>query len=49
MHNVHCLVHIANEVRKYVWLDNISAFPFENLMKSINKGFEVPWYQEHDS
>jgi len=36
-HNVHGLLHIADDYEKFGPLDNISAFPFENFMKNIKK------------
>ena len=32
VYNLHCLTHIADDVRKYGVLDSISAFPFENML-----------------
>lgn len=32
VYNVHCLTHLADDVRRYGCLDNISAFPFENYL-----------------
>lgn len=37
-HNIHCLVHLGDEVRRKGSLDKFSAFKFENFMKII-KGF----------
>lgn len=36
-YNVHNLLHIANDVRKFGPLDAFSAFPFENFMKQIKR------------
>ena len=36
-HNVHNLLHLANDVRKYGPLEYFSAFPFENYIFSIKK------------
>lgn len=36
-HNVHGLIHIADDYDRFGPLDNISAFPFENFMKTIKK------------
>ncbi|XP_071575786.1 uncharacterized protein, partial [Temnothorax nylanderi] len=36
-HNVHNLLHLCDEVRKFGSLDNFSAFPFENFMMQIKK------------
>ena len=35
VYNIHSLVHMADDVRKYGYLDSISAFPF----KTMNGGF----------
>ena len=42
VYNVHCLVHLANEVRIYGCLDTISAFPFENFMQFIKRLIRKP-------
>lgn len=36
-HNIHNLVHLAAEVRKYGVLDNFSAFHFENFLGQLKK------------
>lgn len=36
-HNVHSLLHISDDYLNFGSLDNISAFPFENFMKSLKK------------
>lgn len=36
-HNVHNILHLANDVRKHGTLDDFSAFPFENFLQSILK------------
>lgn len=36
-HNVHCLVHLIDDVRKFGPLDNFSAFKFENYMQKLKK------------
>ncbi len=33
--NVHCLIHLANDVRKHGSLDSFSAFPFENKLQKM--------------
>ena len=37
VYNVHGLVHLADDVRVFGALDNFSAFPFENKLKSLKK------------
>lgn len=34
-HNVHNLLHLCNDVRKFGVLDNFSAFPYENFLGSL--------------
>ncbi|XP_076242314.1 uncharacterized protein LOC143184162, partial [Calliopsis andreniformis] len=36
-HNVHNLLHVCNDVRKFGVLDNFSAFPYENFLGSLKK------------
>jgi len=36
-HNVHALTHIVDDYKHFGTLDNISAFPFENYMKTLKK------------
>lgn len=36
-HNIHGLLHIVDDYRKYGTLDNCSCFPFENFMKCLKK------------
>jgi len=36
-HNVHGLLHISDDYNNFGPLDNISAFPFENYMKTLKK------------
>jgi hypothetical protein len=35
VYNVHNLCHVADDCKKYGALDSISAFPFENYLKTI--------------
>ena len=35
VYNVHGLVHLVNDVRKFGSLDNVSSFPFENFLQSL--------------
>ena len=37
VYNVHCLIHFAGDVKKFGNLDQFSAFPFENKLKSIDR------------
>jgi hypothetical protein len=37
VYNVHCLVHLADEVERFGQLDNCSAFVFENYMQTMKK------------
>lgn len=36
-HNVHGLLHIVDDYRKFGFLDRCSCFPFENYMKVLKK------------
>jgi len=36
-HNIHALVHLADDTKRFRSLDNISAIPFENFMQPIKK------------
>ncbi|XP_070379187.1 uncharacterized protein [Dermacentor albipictus] len=36
-YNVHCALHVANDVRKHGPLDMFSAFPFENNMQYLKR------------
>ena len=36
-YNVHSLIHLGDDARKYGCLDNISAFPFENFLQGLKK------------
>jgi hypothetical protein len=37
VYNVHMLIHVVDDVRRYGNLDKISCFPFENYMRQIKK------------
>ena len=48
VHNVHGLVRLADEVRQFGCLDNVSAFPFENFLhifKKLNRKPNFPLQQ----
>ena len=42
VYNVHSLIHIVNDVRRYGCLDNISAVPFENYLGKLKKKIRRP-------
>ena len=42
VYNVHGLIHLAGDARKFGTLDNFSAFPFENALKCIKKLVRKP-------
>lgn len=42
VYNVHCLLHIVDDVVRFGPLDNISAFPFENHMRMFKKMIRGP-------
>lgn len=44
VYNVHCLVHLANEAKKFGSLDSISAFPFENFLSKLKKMVRKPTF-----
>lgn len=44
VYNVHSLVHLSDDVKKYGTLDNVSAFPFENFLGSLKKMVHKPQY-----
>ena len=35
VYNVHALIHLSDDVKKFGPLDNFSSFPFENALKNI--------------
>ncbi|KAL1516234.1 hypothetical protein ABEB36_000153 [Hypothenemus hampei] len=41
-HNVHSLLHLCDEVKKFGVLDNFSAFPFENFLALLKKFIRKP-------
>jgi hypothetical protein len=42
VYNVHSVVHLANDVRMFGNLDNISSFPFENYLGCIKRFVRKP-------
>jgi len=42
VYNVHGLVHLADDVRRFGVLDNFSAFPFENKLQSLKRLVRKP-------
>ena len=42
IYNVHCLIHLPDDVRRFGALDGISAFPFENYLRSVKKLIRKP-------
>lgn len=44
VYNLHCLVHLANEAKKFGSLDNISAFPFENFLSKLKNMVRKPTF-----
>ena len=42
VYNVHCLVHLADEVNRHGCLDSFSAFPYENYLGKIKKLVRKP-------
>ena len=37
VYNVHCLCHLADDVRRFGPLDRVSAFPFENFVGHLKR------------
>jgi len=37
VYNIHCLLHIVDDVARYGPLDSYSAYPFENKLKQIKR------------
>jgi len=42
VYNIHCLLHLCDDVRHYGCLENFSAFTFENKLKSIKQLIRKP-------
>ena len=41
VYNVHGLTHLAADAMRFGPLDTFSAFPFENFLGKIKKGFQT--------
>ncbi|KAJ8050130.1 hypothetical protein HOLleu_03208 [Holothuria leucospilota] len=41
-YNVHCLVHLSEDVQKFGSLDKVSCFPFENFLGQLKKMVRKP-------
>jgi hypothetical protein len=41
-YNVHSLIHLSDDVRKFGCLDQVSAFPFESAMRFVKKCIRSP-------
>jgi len=44
VYNVHCLVHLAQDVKNLGCLDNFSSFPFENMLGKLKKLIKKPQF-----
>ena len=44
VYNVHCLIHLANDVKNLGNLDDFSAFPFENKLGQLKKMVRKPQF-----
>lgn len=44
VYNVHCLIHLANDVKNLGILDNFSSFPFENKLGQLKKMIRKPQF-----
>ena len=42
VYNVHCIIHLASDVKHFGNLDCFSAFPFENYMRNLKKFVRSP-------
>jgi hypothetical protein len=42
VYNIHCLIHLTQDARRYGSLDNVSAFPFENYLGKLKKLVRKP-------
>ena len=44
IYNVHCLIHLARDVRNLGILDDFSSFPFENKLGELKKLIRKPQF-----
>ena len=44
VYNVHCLIHLANDVKNLGPLDEFSSFPFENKLGQLKKMIRKPQF-----
>jgi hypothetical protein len=44
VYNVHCLIHLASDVKNLGTVDEFSAFPFENKLGQLKKMIRKPQY-----
>ena len=44
VYNVHCLIHLANDVKRLGPLDNFSSFPYENKLGQLKKMIRKPQF-----
>jgi len=44
VYNVHCLIHLAGDVKNLGTLDNFSSFPFENKLGQLKKMIRKPQF-----
>ena len=42
VYNVHCLIHLANDVKLHGPLDKFSSFPYENFLCNLKKIVRKP-------
>ena len=42
VYNVHCLVHLAKDAKRYGSLEHISSFPFENFLSRLKRLVRKP-------
>jgi len=42
VYNVHSIIHVADDARRFGPLDNVSCFPFENFLRKLKKVVRKP-------